>query len=174
MRFPTTVAALAAMSAAAACSPGLDWREFEPEGSGIVVSFPCRPDHHSRTVPLAGTAVRMEMFVCRAAATTFALIFADVADPAQVTPALVELKERMGGNIGASTTTVSVAQVPGMTPNPQAARIAASGRRPDGGTIEQQAVVFAKGLRVYQASIVGSQLPAEAAAAFLGAPRFAR
>lgn len=174
MRFSTTVAALAAMSAAAACSSGLDWREFEPEGSGVVVSFPCRPDHHSRTVPLAGAPVRMEMFVCSAAGITFALTFADVAQPASVTPALAELKALAGGNIDAPATTASAVQVSGMTPNPQAGRIAATGRRPGGGTIEQQAVVFAKGMRVYQASVVGTQIPAESAATFLGAPRLAR
>jgi hypothetical protein len=174
MRFPTTVAALAALYAAAACSPGLDWREFEPERSGVVASFPCRPDHHSRTVPLAGNSVRMEMFVCSAAGTTFALTFADVADPAAVTPALAELKSLAGGNIGAASTSASATQVPGMTPNAEAARIAVTGRRPDGEVIEQQAVVFAKGLRVYQASVVGSRIPAEAAGTFLGAPRLAR
>lgn len=116
----------------------------------------------------------MEMFVCSAAGTTFALTFADVAEPAAVAPALAELKALAGGNIGASSASASAAQVPGMTPNPQAGRIAVTGRRPDGGAIEQQAMVFAKGLRVYQASVVGSRVPVELAEAFLGAPRFVR
>lgn len=174
MRIASTLAALAAISAAAACSPAVDWREFEPEGSGVVVSFPCRPDHLSRAVPLAGAPVRMEMFVCGVAGTTFALTFADVGEPASVTPALAELKALAAANLDAPSTTASAVQVPGMTPNPEAGRMAMSGRRADGMAIEQQSVVFAKGLRVYQASVVGSGIPAESAATFLSAPRLAR
>ncbi|HET9629769.1 MAG TPA: hypothetical protein VFP14_09845 [Novosphingobium sp.] len=173
MRIPT-MAVLAAALVVLGCSPALDWREFEPEGSGVIASFPCRPDHHSRTVPLAGASVRMEMFVCNVAGTTFALTYADMADPAAVGPALGELKALAGANIGAAPEAAAAASVPGMTPHPQAGRVVAKGRRPDGGRIEQQALVFAKGVRVYQASVVGSSIPAEAAETFLGAPRPAR
>ena len=61
-----------------ACAPALDWREFVPEGSGISVTFPCRPDHHARAVVVAGTPVQMDMLVCSAADTTFALSYFDV------------------------------------------------------------------------------------------------
>jgi hypothetical protein len=67
-----------------ACAPPLDWREFQAEGSGIVATFPCKPDRHSRSVALAAQTVRMEMLVCSAGDVTFALSFADLADPGQV------------------------------------------------------------------------------------------
>lgn len=169
---PPKFAALMVSCATAACSPGLDWREFEPAGSGVTVAFPCRPDRHARTVPLAGAPVRMEMLVCSAAGATFALTYADVAEPATVGLALAELRSLAAGNIGAAAPAVAAAQVPGMTPNPQAGRIALTGRRPDGTPIEQQALLFCKGMRVYQASVIGSPIAPEAASTFLGAPKF--
>lgn len=173
MRSSTTMM-MGMLAAIAACSPGLDWREFEPEGSGVVVSFPCRPDRLVRSVPLAAAPVRMEMLVCSVSETTFALTFADVPDPAAVGPALAELRALAAINIGAPAATPSAWQVPGMTPNAEASRIAISGRRGDGRPVEEEALFFSKGRRVYQASVVGERIAPEAASSFLGAPRFPR
>jgi hypothetical protein len=46
------------------------------------------------------------------------------------------------------------------------ARLDLAGRRPDGAAVRQQAVFFAKGLRVYQASVVGETLSGEAVDTF--------
>ena len=147
--------------ALAACSPTLDWREFEPEGSHVRVTFPCKPDRYARNVVVAGVETRMEMVVCTAGDATFALSFVDVADPAAVVGTLAELRAGAARNVGDAAPKVIELRVSGMTPNPQAARLQLSGRRPDGAALQQQAAFFSKGLRVYQASIVGTQLPAE-------------
>ena len=44
--------------------------------------------------------------------------------------------------------------------------VALLGRRPDGSSVRQQAAFFAHGLRIYQASVLGSELPAEATETF--------
>lgn len=164
MQFCTTVLAALAVAGAAGCSPTFDWREFEPDGSGVVLAFPCKPDRHARTVTVAGASTRMEMLVCVAGATTFALTYFDVADPMSVTPAIADLRAVAAKNLGLGATPPSVAklQVRGMTPNSQAARLVLVGHRPDGAPLQQQAAFFTKGLRVYQASVVGGQPPAEA------------
>ena len=164
MEFRKSVLAALAVAGAAGCSPTFDWREFEPDGSGVVLAFPCKPDHHARTVMVAGASARMEMLVCVAGDTTFALSYFDVADPMGVTASIADLRAVAAKNLGLveAAPTVAELQVRGMTPNPQAARLVLLGRRPDGTALQQQAAFFTKGLRVYQASVVGSQLSAEA------------
>ena len=164
--------AVAAALAAAGCSPALDWREFVPEGSGIQVAFPCRPDREARPVSLAGEGVRMEMLACSAAGMTFALAYADVADPAHVGPVLAALRAAAAANIRASVPVATALAVPGMTPNEQAARYALQGQLPDGGAVREQAAFFTHGLRVYQASVIGAEPTAPAIDTYFTSLRF--
>lgn len=158
--------ALAAAAGLGACSPTLDWREFEPEGSGIVATFPCRTDRHARQVTVGGSATRMEMLVCTAGGATYALTFIDAAAPEGVAAALADLRAVAVRNLGAAEAGFSLLQVRGMTPNAMAGRLRLSGRRPDGTVVHEQAAFFAKGLRVYQASVIGPSLDSEAADTF--------
>ncbi len=153
--------ALTAVLVLAGCSPTLDWRETRPEGAGVVAMFPCRPDRHARPVVVAGASTRMEMLVCTAGGARFAVSFMDLADPAAVTPALAELRATALANIGGVQRGSEPAQVSGMTANSQAARLAMSGRLPDGTAVQEQAAFFVKGLRIYQASVIGAKLVPE-------------
>jgi hypothetical protein len=169
MRPTTTIAGAVAAFMACACSPALDWRELRPEGSGIAALFPCKPDRNVRSLAVAGHQVRMEMLACSADGATYALAYVDLPEPAAIGPALAELRGFAAVNIGAAPATVAALQVPGMTPHPQAARVAFSGRLPDGAAVQEQAAFFAKGLRVYQASVIGTRLQGEGAETFLAA-----
>ena len=160
--------ALAAIAAAtAACSPELNWREFQPEGSGLVVRFPCRPARQSRPVALAGHRVQMDMLACSAGGSSFAIVYADLPDLAAVAPALTELQARAAANIAAAPVPATPLQVPGMTPNAQAARLILDGRLPDGKDVREEALFFSKGLRIYQASVIGHAPSAEAIGTFV-------
>lgn len=164
--------AAASLLSLSACSPELDWREFQPEGSGIVASFPCRPDRHVRSIALAGRTLKLQMLVCDAAGANFVLLHADLDDPAAVTPVLEALHAAAVANIGARTVESRPLSVPGMTPNPQALGVRLDGRRPDGVVVQQQAAFFVRGLRVYQASVVAEKLPPQAGERFVAALRF--
>lgn len=148
------------------CSPTFDWREFDPEGSGLRVSLPCRPDRHARQLPVAGTPTRFDMLVCTAADTSFAVAFATLADPTLVGPALAEWRAAAAANLGGASPSVRPFSLAGATPNAQAGMLVLQGRRPDGSGVRQQAAFFAYGPRVYQASVIGSELPAEATETF--------
>ncbi len=153
--------------ALAACSPALDWREFTPEGSGVKVSFPCRPDRHARAVVVSGASVRMAMLVCEAAGSTFAVGFFDVPDPMQVTASLREIEAAMLANLSGALPSSAPAKVIGMTPNLQALRVSAAGQLPDGRAVQVHAVFFAKGLRVYQATLIGARPQPQAIETFI-------
>ncbi len=154
-----------------ACSPALDWREFQPEGSGVVASFPCKPDRHARSIDLAVQRVRMELLVCEAGEARFALGYFDVAEPARVSQALIELRRLAAGNLGAKGDDALPVAVPGMTPNDHALRLRLDGRQPDGSVLQEHAVLFTKGLRIYQATVLGRQVPPDAADTFFAALR---
>lgn len=169
-RFLLPLASAAAL-ATAGCSPALDWREFQPEGSGVVATFPCKPDRHTRSVKLAVQPVRIELLSCAADDTQFALSYFDLDDPVRVSAALTELQRLTAANLGASEPRTQPAVVPGMTPNPDAARMILEGRQPDGGTLQEEAVFFTKGLRIYQATVLGRRLRPGAAETFFAGLR---
>jgi hypothetical protein len=163
---------LVALLALAGCSPALDWRESRPEGSAAQLMFPCKPASHARRVTLAGANVEMSMFACSAGGTTYALTFADLRDPGLVTPALDELATALATHLRASAPAASQPiAVRGMTPNARAARWSVAGQLPDGRAVQERAALFAHGTRIYQATMLGPAIDAEAEQTFFGALR---
>ena len=166
------IAALAAMACCTACSPVLDWREFVPEGSGLSVSFPCRPDRHARAVIVAGSAAQMDMLVCSAGDATYALSFFDVADPARIGATLAELRAAALRNVEGHEPQRLPLAVKGMTPNEQAQRLSVPGRLPDGAAVHEHAAFFTRGLRVYQATVIGANPASQVVQAFFDGLKF--
>jgi hypothetical protein len=159
---------------AAACTPALDWREVRPAGSAALALFPCKPASHARAVPLAGRRVELALYACSAGGATYALAFADLADPALVGAALTELKDSAWANVRApQSSATQPVQVPGMTPNPAALRWQVAGQLPDGRPVQETGAVFAHATRVYQATVVAPRLDGEATQTFMDALRLA-
>jgi hypothetical protein len=135
--------------ALAACSPSLDWREVRPGDAGVLALFPCKPEISSRPATQA-EPVRMGLAQCDADGLSFALSWADLGDPALITPALRQMREALAAKLGASAGPFQALQVPGMTPNPQA------GWQSLTGTQQARIAVFSRGPRVYQAVMLGA------------------
>jgi hypothetical protein len=156
-----------------ACTPALDWREVKADADSLTALFPCRPERRSRQVNLTGNAVRMQMASCAAGGSTYAIAFIDLRDPATVGGALEAFRDAAVANVGGAAPRVGALGVVGMTPNPQAVRLAITGRLPDGTAVQEYAAFFAKGLRVYQASVIGPAPAADAVETFISGLRFA-
>jgi hypothetical protein len=158
---------LAAAASLAACSPELNWRELQPEGSTASLLFPCKARSETRAVPLAGATVQMSMTGCETAGSTFALAYADLAEPQRVAPALRELRAALASKLPAAPQpAASVALPPGATPGADAGRWHTEATLPDGRRLRQEALFFAHGTRVYQAVALGERLTPEAADTF--------
>ncbi len=165
-------AALSALvCGAAACSPSLNWRELRPEGTGLIVMFPCKPSVYARQMTLAGSPVTLTLRACSADGSTWALAHAALADPSSVRPALRALVAAAADNIGAPPGAAQIWAPPGATPNADAARWRLVGRLPDGTRTESQVAVFARGLSVLQATVVGPQIADDAAEMFFAGLR---
>ncbi len=165
---------LLAMSVLVACAPALDWRDVRLADSEVVALFPCKPDRHARTVSLAQQPVRLVLYACTAGGATWALAAAEVADPAQVGPALVELRGAAMQNLSATQAAAKPLRVDGATPNVHSERIEIRGRMPDGRVVTEQLALFAKGTQVYQATALSEKLGGEAADIFFDGLRASR
>jgi len=124
--------------------------------------FPCKPEQAKRP--------QMGLAQCKAAGLSFALSWADLQDPAQVELALGQMRQSLAEKLGASSAAPTQAvQVPGMTPNPQAlAQQLTSAQE------QARVAVFSRGLRVYQAVMLGPRADSDDATwnSFLGSVRF--
>jgi hypothetical protein len=108
----------------------------------------------------------MSLHACTAVDMTFALAMADVGDVRSVAPALNALAEAAVRNLAARIDADQPAQIPGMTPHSEARRLRLSGRLPDGMAVVEHVAVFARGSRVYQLALVGSQPATDAVQTF--------
>jgi hypothetical protein len=156
----------------AACAPVLDWRDLRPEGSSLHLQMPCKASGQSRDLPLAGARVNLALYACAAGEQTWGLGLADVADPARVGPALVELAAAAASNLGATPAEALPLQVPGATPNAASGRKRLQGRLPDGKAVQMQVAVFSHGTQVFQATVLGERVSEEAARTFFASLRF--
>ncbi len=167
MSFTLPVLAMAVCAATlVGCSPSLDWREINPQGQGASALFPCRPENRVRQVNLTGAAMEMHLSSCTAAGSNYALSWLDAADPTKVGSMLQQLQSLTSSNLGGQPSSGGPYNVPGMTPNELARRFAVKGVRADGTPIEADAVFFARGSVVYQATVVGAHLDKEATDTF--------
>jgi hypothetical protein len=159
--------ALLAGMAVVGCSPTLDWRDWRPAEGGVVLTLPCKPTPQTRTVQLAGQPVRLSLHACSAGGQTWALAYADVGDPTRLTAALVELRDSAARNLGAETLRPGPPlRVSGATPHAESGRWSLSGRMPDGKPVDEELAVFARGTWVFQATVLGAQLPPEGVTTF--------
>lgn len=163
-----TALLLALLAALPACSPTFDWREIHPQDAGVAALFPCKPERKTREIELATARYRMEMLSCRAGDTTFALGFLDVPDAGAVGSVLEHLRNAAVANIDGTEPQLAPIAIDGMTPQPQAAQLSFAGHLPDGSAVHEDAAFFARGLRVYQAGVIGRAPPPDAVQAFLG------
>ena len=149
-----------------ACAPAFNWREVQPAGSGVTLQFPCKPQSRTRVAMLDGEAVAMTMLSCSAQGLNFALVHAELGDPARVAPALIAMRKALAANADARELKARPFAPAGMTPNEQAVRVRYAGRSPQGDPIEEEAAFFSRAMHVYQLAVLGTRLDAAAADTF--------
>ncbi len=172
MKARAMTAGLILACANVACAPTLDWREVRPESSGLVALFPCKPAGNTRQLRIVGVTVEMSLFSCSAGGATYAVAFADIGQPQLIGQALDELAAAAARNIGAmGSHAIAPSHIEGMTPNPHTGRQAFAGQLGDGRRVEEQVAVFSRGMRVFQATMVGEKLDVQAVETFFGALR---
>jgi hypothetical protein len=151
---------------AAACSPTFNWREVRAGDTGLKAVLPCKPDKGSRMVEMVGRQVSLEVVGCDTGGATFAVLSADIADPARSGQALAQWKSATLANMRGSATQERPFVPPGSHEIPQSLRVAARGQRQNGSNVESQAAYFARGSRVFQAVIYADAVKPEMSETF--------
>lgn len=151
------------------CTPALDWRETRAAGDGMVVLLPCKPERQVRELPLAGAPVAMELLACEADGSTWALTSADLGEAARVAPALEALRAARTRSLAGRE--LVAAPQPLRVASGEALRITVEGHRPDGSAVTEQSLLFARGTRVYQATVLGGMPTPEVLEMFFGGLR---
>lgn len=154
-----------------ACNPTFNWREVRAE-AGLTALLPCKPDKAERTVPLAGRQVSLEVLGCDAGDATFAVLTADIGEPARTGEVLAQWKIATLANLRSAGGQESAFRPPGALGLAQSVQVVASGQRADGSKVESRAAYFARGSRVFQAVIYADQLKPEVTDTFFSSLKF--
>ena len=167
------MAGIACATALAACTPALDWRELPVDDTGLKAMFPCKPDHETRQVRLAGRPVSMQALACRSGSSgTFAVLAADLGSPLDAARALREWRAASLARLHAGAARVSRFHPRGAQDLDESVRLVAAGMRADGSKVQSEAAYFAHGRPVFEAVVLAARLRPEATQPFFSGLRF--
>ena len=150
---------LATIAVLSGCSPTFDWRSVPLPDTELVTELPCRPARFQRDVAVAGVPLKLFMLSCETGGITYGVASADVGDPAKVDAVLLGLRVSAAAAIRSADPPAGALNLSGVTPFSGNSSAHLHGQRPDGATVEEAIRVFARGTRVFQASVVGASLP---------------
>lgn len=145
-----------------ACAPALDWREVEHPAAGIVALFPCRPQHHSRSVKVHNVDASMHLLTCSADRQTFGISYIEIPTAEATAPILAAVRAAATGHIKPTQVETVPLNVVGATLRPGATRTSIDGTTANGERMHLEVGVFASALRVYQATVFAPERNADA------------
>ena len=74
--YPAVMASLTLGLVLSACSPSQNWREVTLEGTSLKAQLPCKPDRTTRSVPLGGVPVDLQVVGCESGSAIVAVMTA--------------------------------------------------------------------------------------------------
>ncbi len=171
-RLPTVALGLTVLLLLSACSPTFNWRALRPQGTPLQALMPCKPEHASRTVPLAGANPEMHLHSCDTGGLSFAIAWVDVGDPARVDAALAEWPRASLASLRLAPEVFDRPEAGWafrLAGAPRARGLLVRGTDPQGQAVQMRAAYFARGTQVYQAAVYGPNLPGEVTTPFFEA-----
>jgi hypothetical protein len=130
----------------------LNWRDVRLEPTPIVALFPCKPERAARDVSMGDQTLSLNLLACDAGDAKFALAYADTRDADKTGPLLASWRTVTLANMRATAPADVPVNIKGVAAL-AAKGVLANGVRPDGSAVVLQAVWFASGTHIFQASI---------------------
>ena len=137
-----------------ACSPAQNWREVSLEGTTLKAQLPCKPDRTTRSVPLGGVPVDLQVVGCESGDAMVAVMTAPLQVGADANALLAGWQQatlsHAGFKLPLATDQQQVWHRPGFLPLTAAVSVQAQGQRSDGQPLAMSAVwgAVAEGERV--------------------------
>lgn len=135
-----------------ACSPALNWRDVRLDPTPIVALLPCKPERAARDVSMGDQTLSLKLVACDAGDAKFAVAYADTRDADKTGPLLASWRTVTLANMRATAPADVPVNIKGVAAL-SAKGVLANGVRPDGSAVVLQAVWFASGTHIFQASI---------------------
>ena len=76
--FPVLLASFVLPLTMTACSPAQNWRDVGFDGTALKVQLPCKPDRTTRSVPLGGSPVDLQVVGCESGNAVVAVMTASL------------------------------------------------------------------------------------------------
>lgn len=139
-----------------ACSPALNWRDVRLDPTPIVALFPCKPERAARDVSMGDQTLNLKLLACDAGDAKFALAYADTWDADKTGPLLASWRTVTLENMRATAAADVPVNIKGVAAM-SVKGVLANGVRPDGSAVVLQAVWFASGTHIFQASVYSGE-----------------
>ena len=153
-----------------ACSPAQNWRDVSLEGSPIKVQLPCKPDRTTRSVPLGGVQVDLQVVGCESGTAMVAVMTATLPAGADANAVMLGWQKATLDNARVQQALASGQQAwqrPGQLPLTASVRMQATGFRANGEPVGMDAVwgAVAEGdrVRVLHAVVYAAKIQQEMA-----------
>ena len=169
--FTAVMASLIFGLALSACSPSQNWRDIAFDGTTLKAQLPCKPDRTTRSVPMGGLPVSLQVAGCESGDALLAVMTAPLQAGDDANALLTGWQKATLDNARISQPLAAGQQQrwhrPGQLPLVSSVRIQSSGLRPNGEAVMMDAVwgAVAEGnrVRLVHAVVYGRQLPPELA-----------
>ena len=152
--YPAVMASLTLGLVLSACSPSQNWREVTLEGTSLKAQLPCKPDRTTRSVPLGGVPVDLQVVGCESGSAIVAVMTAPLQAGADANALLAGWQKATLDNARVTQPLAAgqqqIWQRPGQLPLATAVRVQAPGQRANGEPVNMDAVwgAVAEGERV--------------------------
>jgi len=152
--FCTSVVSLTMALFLSACSPEQNWREVGLDGTSLKVQLPCKPDRATRSVPLGGVPVDLQVVGCESGDAMVAVMSAPLQAGADANALLAGWQQATLSHAGIKQPLTSGQQQawhrPGFLPLAASVRLQAQGQQSNGQPVAMAAVwgAVAEGERV--------------------------
>jgi hypothetical protein len=138
------VASLFGALTLSACSPAQNWREVTFEGAALKAQLPCKPDRTTRSVPLGGVPIDLQVVGCESGTAMVAVMSAVLPVGADVSAVMAAWQKATLDNARVTQPLAAGQQQawqrPGQLPLATSLRVQAPGLRANGEPVNMDAV----------------------------------